>query len=667
MNLAGQKFGKYELIESLGQGGMAEVYKAHQPGLDRFVAIKVMHRHLAQSPNFVFRFKREAKSIGQLQHPHILHVIDFDVENDTYYLVMDYIPGDTLEAYLQAKGALSVAEALALMAQLADAVDYAHQRGMIHRDIKPANVMFLDETCSHTLLNDFGMARLQDDTRLTATGAVVGTPAYMSPEAVMSQEVDERADIYSLGIMMYEMLTGTLPFEADTTFAMMIKITSESLPSPRELRPDLSEAVETLLLKALAKDKTQRIQSAAELKAMIAQIQTRGDTSPDLPNLLGDQPTIQTNTPTLADFQPTQVIPPTETISAPRTPPWLLWAGLAGLVVVILGGIFLLFGRDGMDGTDVTTGLLPESEGATVGLFRFQAGAALTSDFTLQLDQLSPPPAGSHYALWLRDGSGAESLNLVGQLPVENGRVLFTGSTEQNLLNRYSQALITVEPDGQAALEISANIAYRGTLAAEQLAALRQIIFDDTRNGVGLLASIQRELEIVVSHAGFIQSAIEADDFVDMKQHAEHVVNILDGESGPNFGDYTGDEQAQNPGDGFGIRGYLAGAEKQTALLSADPAQLDERDRLQNTISNNTALVDEAIKKTLQILATDTTTEAQPLAAELASILNQVTAGTDLDGNGVIDPTQDEGGTSALFDLVLPLAEIDMFAVAERE
>ena len=193
MNLAGHKFGKYELVERLGQGGMAEVYKAHQPGLDRFVAIKVMHRHLASSEDFITRFKREAQSIGQLQHAHILRVIDFDVDDEVYYMVMDYIQGDTLANYLEKIGAMPIDQTLSIMAQLTNAVAYAHQRGMIHRDIKPGNVMFWDETHSHAVLTDFGMVRLLNDTGLTVTGALVGTPAYMSPEAIQSSQVDERS------------------------------------------------------------------------------------------------------------------------------------------------------------------------------------------------------------------------------------------------------------------------------------------------------------------------------------------------------------------------------------------------------------------------------------------------------------------------------------------
>ena len=195
-DLIGRKLGKYELVERLGRGGMAEVYKAYQPGLERHVAIKVMHGHLSGNAEFIQRFQREARSIGQLQHPHIGRVIDFDVEADVYYMVMEYIQGGALDSYLKQKKVLPVDEAVRITLQLADALAYAHQRGMIHRDIKPGNVLFADDSHSHALLTDFGIARLLDEQQnMTMTGALVGTPNYMSPEAARGEPCDARADI----------------------------------------------------------------------------------------------------------------------------------------------------------------------------------------------------------------------------------------------------------------------------------------------------------------------------------------------------------------------------------------------------------------------------------------------------------------------------------------
>ena len=274
-NLLGRKLGKYEVVERIASGGMAEVYKAFQPGIERFVAIKVMHGHLAQADDFVQRFQREARSVGRLLHPNILGLIDFDVDGEMYYMVMEYIPGGTLRSYLNTQQRLPIEEALRITAQLADALSYAHQQGMIHRDIKPGNVMFADETYQHVVLTDFGIARLLDDAeaRLTLPGAVFGTPSYMSPEALRGEPVDARSDLYSLGVMLYEMVTGQRPYVAETPYSLLMKLTKEPLTPPRKLNPALPEALQKLILKVLEKEPTKRFQSAAEFGAAIKQLQ----------------------------------------------------------------------------------------------------------------------------------------------------------------------------------------------------------------------------------------------------------------------------------------------------------------------------------------------------------------------------------------------------------
>lgn len=266
-NLVGQKLGKYELVERMAQGGMAEVYRAFQPGVERYVALKVLHSHLAEAENFVARFHREARAIGRLQHPHIVRIMEVGSEGEHDYIVMEFVQGGTIGAALKIAGKLPLHEVLQIGAQLADALRSAHAQGITHRDIKPSNILFADDTHSQAILTDFGLASLADDTQsnLTITGAMVGTPTYMSPEAVLGEPCDARSDLYSLGVVLYEMVTGKPPYTANTPYSMMMKQTTEPLPSPRTLDPTVPEVVETLLLKALAKDPIERFQSAAEL------------------------------------------------------------------------------------------------------------------------------------------------------------------------------------------------------------------------------------------------------------------------------------------------------------------------------------------------------------------------------------------------------------------
>jgi hypothetical protein len=262
MNLTGETLGQFRIVEPIGRGGMAAVFRAYQPSLDRYVAIKVLSAQHALTPGFSERFVREARAIAQLNHPNILPVIDFGQEGDLSYIVMKYVPAGTLKDKMGRPMALE--EVLRLIEGIAAALDHAHERGILHRDVKPRNVL-LDEG-DWVLLADFGLAKMMaGDEGLTGSGVGIGTPAYMSPEQGQGQTVDARTDIYSLGVVLYEMVTGQLPFDAETPFAIVMKHITEPLPLPRSLRPDLPEAVERVILKAVAKAPEDRFETAGDL------------------------------------------------------------------------------------------------------------------------------------------------------------------------------------------------------------------------------------------------------------------------------------------------------------------------------------------------------------------------------------------------------------------
>ena len=261
-DLTGKQFGHYQIVAPLGEGGMAAVYKAYQPAMERYVAIKVLPRHMASSEEFTARFRREARMLAQLQHPHILPVFDYGEADGYPYIVMTFIPSGTLAELLH-KQRLPLAQVRRIMTQIGDALSYAHTRGMIHRDIKPSNVL-IDER-GNCLLTDFGLARMAEaSTNLTTSGAVMGTPAYMSPEQGAGSNIDHRSDIYSLGIVLYEMVTGRVPYTAETPVAVVFKHIQDPLPSVRKFNPNVPESVELILLKALAKSPNDRYQTAED-------------------------------------------------------------------------------------------------------------------------------------------------------------------------------------------------------------------------------------------------------------------------------------------------------------------------------------------------------------------------------------------------------------------
>lgn len=269
-DLTGKQFGAYRIVAPLGEGGMAAVYKAQQPAMKRFVALKVLPRRLAESEEFTARFQREALMLAQLQHPHILPVFDYGQEDGYSYIVMPLLQGGTLADLLRSRR-LSLPEINQVMTQVGDALGYAHARGMIHRDVKPGNVL-IDER-GNCLLTDFGLARMVQASSgsVTSAGTIMGTPTYMSPEQGQSAAVDGRSDLYSLGIILYEMLTGRVPYYAETPVAVMLKHINQPLPSARELTPNVTEAIERVLAKSLAKNPDERYQTAEDFVRAVQQ------------------------------------------------------------------------------------------------------------------------------------------------------------------------------------------------------------------------------------------------------------------------------------------------------------------------------------------------------------------------------------------------------------
>jgi serine/threonine protein kinase len=258
---------RYEIIELLGEGGMATVYKANDPSLQRIVAVKLIHSHLSRQPEFVRRFEAEAAAVAQLRHPNIIQVFDFASDNNVYYIVFEFLAGETLRDHLERlrdnKRKMPYEQVIKIGSDIASALNYAHSRGLVHRDVKPANVMlnFNDDA----ILMDFGIVKIAGGTQHTATGAVVGTASYMSPEQIRGEATDHRTDIYAAGIMLFQMVGGRLPYVADSAMTVMMMQVNDPVPDLSQLRPDVPADLVRIINKALQKGKGDRYQSAGEL------------------------------------------------------------------------------------------------------------------------------------------------------------------------------------------------------------------------------------------------------------------------------------------------------------------------------------------------------------------------------------------------------------------
>jgi len=259
--LVGRKLGKYTLEAKLGEGGMAAVFRSHHPQFDRPVAIKILPPTIGQDPSFRSRFEREGRTIAGLNHPRIIRVYDIDESGGLFYMVMDLLPGGTLEGRIR-EGGLDRKWSADVIVKMAEALDYAHVRGVIHRDIKPSNILL--DADGQPVLADFGIARLvqgDGEPNLTAAGMVMGTPAYMAPEQLTGGPPDARSDIYSLGVVLYQLLAGRAPFVGDTMSVVTAHLTKQP-PALRESVPDLPPALDAIVLQALAKQPEHRFKSA---------------------------------------------------------------------------------------------------------------------------------------------------------------------------------------------------------------------------------------------------------------------------------------------------------------------------------------------------------------------------------------------------------------------
>lgn len=341
-----QKIGRYEIKEELGRGGMATVYKAYDPRFEREVAIKILPRELLHDPQFRIRFDREAKTIAHLEHPAIVPVYDVGEEDGQPYFVMRCMTGGSLANSI-ARGPMPLNAVVKIIDRLAPALDEAHSKGIVHRDLKPGNILF--DQAGVPYISDFGIAKMTQSQSTNVTGsAIVGTPAYMSPEQAQGEEIDGRSDVYALGVIVFEMLTGTQPYQSTTPMGVVLKQITEPVPRILEKAPDLPPVVQAIIEKAMAKKPSDRFSTAGELSAALSNLAHGGDATVqvNLPNYSNETiiapgrtviKTAKTNLPRKsAPGAAPEASPQEEPAPARRGVPALVFimAGLAGICLL---------------------------------------------------------------------------------------------------------------------------------------------------------------------------------------------------------------------------------------------------------------------------------------------------------------------------------------------
>jgi tRNA A-37 threonylcarbamoyl transferase component Bud32 len=652
-SLIGQKLGKYEITELIGHGGMATVYKGYQRDIDRHVAIKVMPPHPGQDANYVERFRLEARTVARLQHPHILPIYDYGDENGILYLVMALAEGGTLSDLIR-RGPMALEEVERLMRQITSALDYAHRQGVVHRDIKPENILINRE--GYTLLADFGIVKITEGSSgMTITGGLVGTPTYMSPEQGQGLSVDHRSDLYSLGVVMYEMLTGTQPYTADTPMQLVFKHITEPTPDILSVRPDLPAPIGDVMRKALAKEPAARYSSG---KALIDDFNAalHGGTiilTPTPP--AGALPTVEARPPLATEqLQATMVTPP------PTVNPLILLGGFAIIAVLLVVVVLVVLNsREGIPPATPTAVALRAVP--TFGRVSFSTTAVSGDTARIEVEQLPPPPSGKRYIAWL--GAGEDNWIKMGNLlldPLGGAALIYTDDEARNLSTLYNRVLITLEEND--ADTPGSVVAYNGAVPQAVTDALREIIVASSEgfDNASLLESALIEARIARQHAGL---AANSTNVGGLHTHAEHTINILRGTTE----DFTGDGRGDNPGRGVGVVHFV---DLINAHLDAAATAANEMRQVQSQIelirvctANASGWIEQVIALEIALTQADDVDAVASQRSQSTELAAALIEGVDLNQNRQVDPFEGECGLEQIMTYSVAVGNMDIVAV----
>ncbi len=686
---AGKTLGKIHIHDLVARGGMAEVYTATYESFGQ-VAVKVMRGLLEKDSEQLARFQREAEVIEDLRHPNIVQMFEYDVADETPYLVMEYIPGPSLAAYMKSlhdnKQRMPIGMVAQILKSVASALDYAHSKGIVHRDIKPANVLLRSQSGIiepnkplprdvEPVLTDFGLVRLLDSTMHTTAGSVSGTPTYMSPEQARGEKVDKRTDIYSLGIMLYEMLAGGVPFQADTTFGMLMKHINEPPPPI----PGISEDLRAILDRTLAKDPALRYEKAGDLANEFIAIFNGQTVSP------GTLHIAQMAREAAQSNKPLQI----KANEEPRSRRWLRIAGEVALALLLVY-VFFLF----RDSNRVSASLTPApaDPNIAVGRVRFDDFNYFMDNAIVTLNSIPQPQQGTHYEAWFLSSNSdvARDIGKVEFNATNVGRVEINDPDALNFLRDYDQIEITVEKDDVQIDRPSGEVLYSSILPPQSLIHLRHVLvsYGDLPDSGPLMQNMWYYSALYVNRSingdsldedykeGILQ-AYETGDEALIRKRTEEVINSIVGDQSDLYLDYDKNGTVEDPGDGYGSlpNGDRLGYLQDTALhakYAADAADSISNirlysDNLQLCIQNISDWTNQLLSLAQQLNQTPFGPEMDPIITEMSVIGKNLGKGVDVNDNGrTSDVLAGECGADAAYENAYSMADMLIFPGPDR-
>lgn len=695
----GKTLGKIQIEKLLGRGGMAEVYFGRHATLTRPVAVKIMHGYLDGEGDLSSRFTREAQVAASLRHPNIVQVYDFDVHEGQPFIVMEYINGPSLSAYLRSlherKGRMPLGMIRRIFPLISSAVDYAHAQGLVHRDIKPGNILLQSRTRPielgaelpadvEPLLADFGLVRVLDATQQTSSGVITGTPAYMSPEQARGLHTDHRTDVYAMGVLLYEMLSGTLPFDGDTALVVIQKVIHE----PPALLTNVSPEIQAVMDRALQKDPDKRYQSAGELSnAFLAALGIFSEANTIPPLVLGELRDLreEQRPAPVSESKPVSIATP-----APRGTN-LLVPGMVVLAVLVIALVALLFKPTPAAETVPTATMdhaAPTSSSAgeapvttrppTVGVMRFQDVAAALDGVTVKVSGMPFPDQGSHYEAWLTLGENRRSLGVLELDENGDGALSFADPQSRNLLERFDTMEITLEPSPDSSPNTSGRVVFSSGIISESLMHVRHLLvsISNTPNQIGLVHGMMTDARLVDEYANAMLASFDASDDAAMRANAEAVVNLIVGSQSDLYADHDGDGNLNDPGDGYGLLlngdspGYTGGvfSHAQYSMQAAgapDTVQLHGMHVLISVENVEHWSVD-LRDLVLSVLQNPSDASTRGALVKIVALADQIVSGVDLDGNERVDPVAGEGGAWTVYDHAYYMADMEILFGANQ-